>query len=243
MKPRLRIPGPVLWLVLAVAAFTAGVALFDWVLMPRLTHRGQDARVPDLGSLPQSQAEQVAGQAGFLLRVRMQQFDAALPRGCVLSQDPPPGVMGRRGRAIEVVLSLGEEKATIPPLGGQDFREAQVTLGGLGLTPGSVSRIYSDDVPADHVVASDPGPDSPIPQDRPVRLLLSLGPEPRRYLLPDWVGTPVREVSQELARAGLRSSLSGRDAALAGAVVSQSPPPGSLVRSGDLVTLGTGRGR
>ncbi|MBI5837125.1 MAG: PASTA domain-containing protein [Candidatus Eisenbacteria bacterium] len=241
MKMRWKIPGPVMVLALGVVAFAAGVAIFDWVVMPRLVHRGQDVRVPDLGSMSQQQAERAAREGGFALHVRSQQFDAAVPRGCVLSQDPPPGVTARRGRAVEVVVSLGEEKATIPPLRGQDFREAQVTLGRLGLQPGSVARVYSNDVPVDRVVATDPGPDAPIPQDRPVHLLMSLGPETPRFLAPDWVGSPVREVTAALQRAGVRYTLAGRDAAMAGAVTSQNPAPGSMVRAGDLVTLGTGR--
>jgi serine/threonine-protein kinase len=224
-----------------VAAFVVGVALFDWVVLPRVVHLGQDARVPDVGSMPQPQATQVAHQAGFELRVRTQQFDAAVPRDCVLSQDPPAGVVARRGRAIEVVLSLGEEKATIPPLTGQDFREAQVTLGRFGLQASSVARMYSEEVPADRALASDPGPDSPIPQDRPVHVLMSMGPEPRRYLMPNLVGSPVREATAALERAGVRCNLSGRDAALAGEVVTQSPAAGCLVSAGDLVVLGTGR--
>ena len=239
--PKIRIPATLVGLGLGVLAFVAGVALFDWVLLPRLVHRGQDTRVPDLGSMTQPQAAQAARQGGFEMRVRTQQFDAAVPRGCVLTQDPPAGVMARRGRIVEVVVSLGEEKSTIPPLRGQDFREAQVTLGRLGLQPGSVARVYSEDVPADRALASDPGPDAPIPQDRPVHVLMSLGPEPLRYLAPNWVGSRVREVTAALERAGIRYSLSGRDAALEGVVVSQNPPAGSQVCVGETVVLGTGR--
>jgi len=235
-----RIPAPLVWFVISIAAFTGGVLLFDFVVLPSLVHRG-DARVPDLTSRPMGEAEHLAGSRGLLLRTRAEQFDPSVPKGCVLNQDPPPGVVARRGSIVTVVVSLGEEKASIPPLRGQDFREVQLSLGRLGLEPGSIARTYSDDVPANEALASDPGPDSPIPQDKPVNVLMSLGPEPRRYLVPNWVGQRVRDVAEALTRAGLRHNLAGRDAALAGVVVSQSPAPGTLIRSGEQVQLGVSR--
>ena len=32
--------------------------------------------------------------------------------------------LGRRGRELSVVVSLGEEKASMPPLSGREFRDA-----------------------------------------------------------------------------------------------------------------------
>jgi serine/threonine-protein kinase len=215
------------------------VLLFDFVVLPGLVHRG-NSRVPDLSFMPLPQAEKAAGKSGLIIRTRSEQFDPSVPRGAILNQDPPSGVVARRGQVISVTVSLGEEKATIPPLRGQDFREAQVTLGRIGLEPGNVARVWSDDVPANRVLASDPGPDSPIPQDKPIHLLMSLGPEPKRYLVPNWVGQRVRDVVQELDRSGVPHNLMGRNAALSGAVVSQDPAPGSLLAGGQSVRLGAG---
>src|SRR5207244_7913307 len=126
---------------------------------------------------------------------------------------------------------------------GQDFREAQLSLGRLGLEPGSVARVYSDEVPANHVMGTDPGPESPIPQDRPVSVLMSQGSEPRQYLVPNWVGSRVREVVAALDAAGVRHNLSGHDPALNGVVLSQTPQPGETIRTGQQVTLGVGQSR
>lgn len=235
-----RIPGPVRWIATGTLAFVLGVLLFDFVVLPGLVHRG-DSRVPDLAFMALPQAEHAAGKAGLILRTRSEQFDPSVPRGSVLNQDPPAGVIARRGQTVAVVVSLGEEKATIPPLKGQDFREAQVSLGRIGLEPGSVARVWSDDVPANRVVASDPGPDSPIPQNKPINLLMSLGPAPRRFLVPNWTGQRVREVVKALEKAGVPHNLTGRDAALSGVVTSQSPAPGSMIRTGEPVHLGVGR--
>ena len=235
-----RVPGPIRWIAVGTVAFVAGIMLFDFVVLPGLVHRG-DSRVPDLTFMPLPQAEHAAGRSGLILRTRSEQFDPSVPRGSVLNQDPPAGVIARRGQVVAVVVSLGEEKATIPPLKGQDFREAQLSLGRIGLEPGSVARVWSDEVPANRVVASDPGPDSPIPQNKPINILMSLGAQPHRFLVPNWSGQRVREVVASLERAGVPHNLTGKDAALSGAVNSQSPPPGSMIRSGEPVHLGVGR--
>ena len=238
-----KLPQPVRWLIVGVAAFVAGVLLFDWLVMPSLVHQGQNVKVPDLAFMPLSQAEHVASAGGLLVRTSNEQFDPSVPRGAVLSQDPPAGVLTRRGHTIAVIVSLGEEKATIPPLKGQDYRGAQLTLGRLGLELGTVARAYSDDVPANRILGSDPGPDSPIPEDRPIQLLMSLGAPPRRYLVPSWVGQRTKDVAQGLDGAGIRYNLSGRDAGLYGVVTWQNPAAGSMIVVGENVTLGVGHGR
>jgi eukaryotic-like serine/threonine-protein kinase len=238
-----RVPRPILWAVVSLAAFTSGVMIFDWVVMPRLVHIGQNVRVPDLAYMPAAQAEHTAAKYGLLVRTVTEQFDPSVPRGAVLSQNPPAGVLTRRGKIVELVLSLGEEKATIPPLRGQDYRGAQLTLGRLGLEPGNVARVYSDDVPNNRILATDPAPDAPIPEDRPVQILMSLGNLPHSYLAPNWVGAHTRQAVAALERAGVRYNLSGRDAGLLGVVVWQSPTPGSQIGPGEAVTLGVGHGR
>jgi beta-lactam-binding protein with PASTA domain len=237
------IPRPVQWVGVGLVAFVAGVLLFDRLVLPSLVHQGQNVKVPDLAFMPLPQAEHAASAVGLLVRTTNEQFDATVPRGAILSQDPPAGILTRRGRAIGVVVSLGEEKATIPPLKGQDYRGAQLALGRLGLEMSGVARMYSDDVPANRILGTDPGPDSPIPEDRPVQMLMSLGPEPRRFLVPNWVGQRTKDVAMGLDAAGIRYNLSGRDAGLSGVVTWQNPSAGAMVTAEENVTLGVGHGR
>ncbi len=233
------IPMPVVWGALGLFAFVAGIYLFDFVILPRLVHQGQDARVPDVALMTLAQARAAAERAGLKLKVRTEQFDSSAPRGTILNQDPPPGVLARRGRDFEVVVSLGEEKASMPPLAGREFREAQLTLGRLNLAPGYIARTPSDVVPFNQVIASDPSADDPIPQDRPVHLLMSQGPRERRWVLPDYVGTSGPDAVARLMEGGVKAVLSAR--ATPNSVVTwMRPAAGSMVKAGEEVSLGLG---
>jgi hypothetical protein len=90
-KVRARIIAFVGTLVIGAIAFATGLVLFDEVVMPRWVHQGGDRPVPDLSNLNRQQAESVLARAGLKLSLSSERFDAAIPRGFVIAQDPVPG--------------------------------------------------------------------------------------------------------------------------------------------------------
>jgi len=111
-----------LLLVLAGAAFLTGMVVFNGLVMPQLIHGRGEARVPDLASLSEAQAEQALRATGLRLSRSGERFDPAVPRGLVLQQDPAPQTVVRAGRRVSVVLSLGEEFSSVPRLFGSPLQ-------------------------------------------------------------------------------------------------------------------------
>jgi serine/threonine-protein kinase len=226
---------------LAAAAFATGLAVFNGLLMPQLVHGRGEARVPDLASLSEAQAEQVLRPVGLKLSRAGERFDPATPRGLVLQQDPAPQTVVRTGRRVSVVVSLGEEFSSVPRLFGTSLRAARILIERSGLTVGSVTRAPSDEVGPDLVAGTDPPAETVLPRATPVSLLVSTGGASESYVMPDLLGRDLGVVRRQLEALGFRV-VSPAGPGARGMVLLQDPAPGIRVDRGTVVTLkGNGR--
>ena len=226
---------------LAVAAFATGLAVFNGLVMPQLVHGRGEARVPDLASLSESQAEQALRAVGLKLSRAGERFDPAVPRGLVLQQDPAPRTVVRPGRRVSVVLSLGQEFSSVPRLFGSSLRAARVLIERAGLTVGGITRAPSDEVGAELVAGTDPPAESVLPRSTPVSLLVSTGGAAESYVMPELLGRDLGAVRRQLEALGFRVVVAGGPGAR-GMVIFQDPAPGARVDRGTVIRLqGNGR--
>ncbi|MCC6350114.1 MAG: PASTA domain-containing protein [Candidatus Eisenbacteria bacterium] len=225
----------------ALLAFAVGLGIFNRVLMPRLIHSGGEVRVPDLQNLSMDQAEQALKASGLQLSRAGERFDPSVPRGFILAQDPDPDTPVRRNRRVLVTTSLGEEFSSVPELFGESRRGAQLLIDRAGLRVGGVTRAPSEDVGQDLVAGSDPPAETVLPRGTAISLLVSTGPGPEVYVMPDLVGREISGVRRQLEGLGFRV-LVPPAAASVGPIVSQSPPAGSRVTTDTQIVLqATGR--
>ena len=226
-------------LLVAVLAFATGLWAFNAVLMPRFVHGVGDVEVPEIENRPFEQGERAAAAVGLQLSRAGERFDARIPRGYVLAQDPPPGTTVRSGRRITVVLSLGEEFASVPSLRGESRRTAKLLLEGAGLALGSIDRAPDDALGEGLVAATDPPAQAVLPRGGSVALLESAGPLPESWVMPDLIGRDVANVQRQFETLGFRVRVADTTAAY-GAIVAQSPEPGARLGRGVMVRLATG---
>ncbi|HEY3216815.1 MAG TPA: PASTA domain-containing protein [Candidatus Eisenbacteria bacterium] len=231
------------WLMsgLAIAAFGTGLVVFNSLVMPRLIHGIGEVRVPDVRSLTLEQAEQALRPLDLQVSRAGERFDPAVPRGFVLSQDPAPGTAVRGRKRVSVVVSLGEEFSSVPELFGESQRSAEGLLRSAGLRLGVITRAPSEEVGEGLVAGSDPGPETVLPHDSPVSLLVSTGAGEESFVMPDLVGREVSSARRQLDALGFRV-LTTPGAGSIGTVVTQSPAPGSrITRTTTIQLQATGR--
>ncbi len=222
--------------LVAIAAFFTGLGLFNYVLMPRWVHFGHEVRVPDLANLNATQAERVLGQVGLRLSVRGEQYDAQVPKGFILWQDPPANDVVRHGRPVSVLVSLGEEYASLPVLYGESKRGASLLLSRSGLALGEIVEAYSDEVGPGLVVATEPGAQAVVARGTAVSLLVSRGSPADEYLMPDLRGRDLKSVRDDLEALGFTVQAVGEVGRLT-SIVEQVPLPGTRIRRGQILVL------
>lgn len=167
-------------------------------------------------------------------------FDTRLPADQIIHQDPAAGSEVKSGRLVRVVVSRGAQSLKVPEVVGQDARAANVTLSQKGLKAGRISHLFSDSAPKNQVLAQWPGAGEDSFPGQGVSLLVSAGPRPRQWLMPDLRGRTRTESDRILKFLGLEpSSITPRldEQAAPHTVLAQDPLPGARVSAGDGVSL------
>jgi serine/threonine-protein kinase len=229
----------VLWLALvaAVGSVTFGAAFW---LSVRSVARSTEVEVPDLAGLDLSAAQVQVEPAGLVLQVVDERHDPAVPSGRIIEQVPLPGSSVRRGRKVKLVLSRGDRVLVVPSLVGRPIRAVDIDLRQEGFVPGELARAPSSSAPAGTVLAQVPAPESPaVPQAR-IHRLVSDGPPPRTWVMPDLSGLSRADAERWIAMSGLRRGAVRRvrmERRASDAVVGQMPLAGYPLRSRDVVDL------
>lgn len=223
-------------LLLSAIALLGGFLVVNLVLMPSFTRQGSEVAVPEVTGLSEREAERVLASEDLRLSKISEQWSADVPRGFVAAQDPAAGGLVKRGRRISVIVSLGAQGTSVPVLDGTSERQAGILLESAGLRRGKTARVYTDDIGKDLVIASDPPGETLVEQETVVDLLVSLGPPPRDFVLPDLSGRRASEVARGLRDEGFMVLL--REGAGGGDVVAgQDPAPGHRIAQRDSVVL------
>lgn len=222
-----------------VAAFLTGLALFHLGMLA-FVRSGSEGRVPDLVGLELDAARSRLEALDFVGAVEREEHSAEFGEGRVLEQRPTAGAVLRKGRKVWLTVSLGVRRAVVPNVAGLSYRQADIALGEEGFAKGTTIRLPHPDVPRGAVVAQDPPAGSAGVEGASVDLLVSLGPAPEVFVMPDLAGRPARDVEILLeshgVHVGTRTVMIDRSV-LPSTVLEHDPPPGSRVETGGEVDL------
>jgi serine/threonine-protein kinase len=199
--------------LLLLSGALAGTYFLFAAASMRIALRALEVKVPNLASLPVSDATARLDELGLTVKLdEGRRFDPRIPAGRVASQDPPPNATARRGRSVRLWVSSGQKLDIVPRLIGDSERSAELRLQQDGLLLAGVAEIRSSAYGAGTVVAQDPAPDS---QASKVSLLVNLGERATVYVMPDLIGVSGDEAAASLRSKGFRV-----------AVVAEQPYPG-----------------
>ncbi len=226
-----RVRGAVpLGVALVLAFASVGLLGFSSTLNPidALLGRGAVVSVPDLIEAPRPRAEADVVDAGLVAKVT-EAFSLSAPRGTVVEQDPTPGTRVREGTTVELVVSKGANRVTMPDAVGTAFRAVARPFEAAEI-PVDVERVPSERVAAGIVMEQSPGPGIQVTGLDKVAFVVSSGAADRP--VPDVVGRSLDAASFELGQAGLtlgEVALADDPTVPVGAVVSADPSPGTDV--------------
>jgi serine/threonine-protein kinase len=202
--------------------------------------------VPNVVGKDFEEAFDILSSHGLRIK-KMSKPSEVVPDGYVIKQNPSPGRKVRKGRRITLIVSEGKVYVLVPDVKGMPFSLARNALHHAGegaLRVGYIAHVYSEDVKEGVVIAQSPSGMMRVPKGTRVSLLLSLGPWPREFEMPDLKGMEVEEALKKVERAGLivRRIDETESYLLKRIVITQNPPPGYIVEEGNLVSLRVSKG-
>ncbi len=237
------------------------VALISALTAMQLAIHGREVAIPKLVGMSPLEAERAGAASGLQVVIERQFYSPDIPEGKIMTQLPPPGTKVRRGWSVRVAQSLGPQRVAIPDVTGGSERVAELNLRRRGLSLSSIAHINLPDAPLDQVISQSPpanasGVAAPI-----ISLLVSDGPDPSTYVMPNLTGQPLGSATLALQDAGIKlgkvtvlppasaspqpgepqaaptapSPLSEPSAA--SMIVTQTPPPGQKIAAGSAVSF------
>jgi eukaryotic-like serine/threonine-protein kinase len=246
-------------LLLALVLMT--VALISALTAMQLAIHGREVAIPKLVGMSPLEAERAGAALGLQVAVERQFYSADIPEGKIMTQVPPPGTKVRRGWAIRLAQSLGPQRVAIPDVTGGSERVAELNIRRRGLSLGSVARVNLPDAPLDQVISQSPPAKASGVSAPKISLLVSDGPEPPTYLMPNLTGQPLGSATLALQDAGIKvgkvsvvppasiTSQQGEPQAVpvapspvsepsaASMIVAQNPAPGQKIVAGSAVNF------
>jgi len=242
-------------LLLALVLMT--VALISALTAMHLAVHGREVAIPKLVGMSPFEAERVGASSGLQVAIERQFYSPNIPEGKIMTQMPPPGTKVRRGWSIRVAQSLGPQRVTIPDVTGGSERVAELNIRRRGLSLGSVAHVSLPDAPLDQVISQSPPANASGVSAPKINLLVSDGPEPPTYVMPNLTGQPLGSAMLALQDAGvkagkisvLRPPLPGEpqaapvapsavsEASAASMIVTQTPAPGQKITAGSAVNF------
>jgi serine/threonine-protein kinase len=226
--------------VVGGGALVAVVFAFSFFTAMRVEMRSTQVEVPDLSGMSLDTAAQTAAPLDLVIQVVDQRHDPRVPSGRVMEQMPTPGSNVRRGRKMKLILSLGGKVLSVPDLVGHASRAVAIELRQEGFVPGDEARVSSYEFARGKVLAQVPAAAAAVVPSSRVHRLVSDGPPPSTWVMPDLTGKTRFEAERWISLCGFRRGVVSRAqtaGATPGIVVAQLPQAGYPIRSKDIVEL------
>ncbi|UCD05323.1 MAG: PASTA domain-containing protein [candidate division WOR-3 bacterium] len=218
------------------AFFIVGILLANFLIMPLLVGRGEVVVVPNVCNVSLDEAIEELKSAELEGVVVERRFDRIIEEGNVIIQEPLPDARVKKGRIINLTVSLGAETVSVPDLSGVNYEQGASIIRKIGLVVGKVDSVFSDSVETGKIIETIPEADAVVKKGDDIRVVLSKGLIKR---MPNVVGQQLSRAQVILERIGLVigkiEEVQGSGGK--GTIIVQNPEPERIVESGDTVTL------
>src|SRR5208283_1237434 len=234
--------------VVLLALVLMTIALISALTAMQFAIHGREVAIPKLVGMAPLDAERTAAASGLQLTVERQFYSPDVPEGKIMTQVPPSGAKVRRGWTVRVAQSLGPQRVAIPDLTNGSERAAELNIRRRGFAVGFIAQLNLPDVPQERVASQNPSANASGVAAPKIDLLVSLGPEPAAYVMPNLTGQPLGSATLALQDAGMRigkvtmqtgtpgeqqaAPSAASEPSAASMIVEQVPAPGQKVVAG-----------
>ncbi|MFH2070441.1 MAG: PASTA domain-containing protein [Elusimicrobiota bacterium] len=201
--------------------------------------------VPNLKGVILSEAKQILENRGFITVVSGEKYNDEIPAGSVTGQSPIAGLILPEKSKIEIIISKGKEKVSVPVLFSLSKEEATAQLTSLGLSVGDVSSEKSAGVPKGRVISCIPATGTEVEKGTVIDITVSAGAPVKRAVIvkvsvPNLWGKTLPEAQALLDSRGLKLGRISRTTSIDhdfDIILRQKPAAGSSVPKGSSVEV------
>jgi serine/threonine-protein kinase len=209
-----------------------------WVLIGP----GASVKFPSVVGATTEQANSTLTALGLMTVIVEERFDEDIAKGRVISTDPFAGDSIAPGGTVNLVVSKGAERYTIPSLLKLTPEAAVNLLAKSPLKVGEITEVFNAKIPKGFVISSNPAPGTRVKRETLVDLVVSKGIE--TFDLASYVGTNGEQALTELTAAGFNVTTTYvfDEKAMPGEVISQNPAGEAPLPKGAAVEIFVSKG-
>jgi len=210
--------------IIALAlAVSVGVTGWWIVLGP-----GAKVAVPSVIGASVDKANSLLTPLGLKSEVIERVYSEEDPEGLIIAQNPVGGDKTEPNGTVNLTVSKGPERYTVPQLVGLTPEAAVNAIAKLPLVTGTITEVFNSEIPKGFVISADPEPGTKVRRDAVIKLLVSKGIE--TFELLSYVGKIGEEALTELSEAGFDVTVTYAfdEKIIPGGVISQNPADGEL---------------
>ncbi|MFJ9563431.1 Stk1 family PASTA domain-containing Ser/Thr kinase [Streptomyces fuscichromogenes] len=187
-------------------------------------------------------AQKMAVNSGLKLGTPTKKACDNAPKGSVCSQDPKPNTDVKKGDTIDLVVSTGAPKVTVPDVQGLTFDKAEEQLTAKGFKVEQKTKVSEQT--AGVVIGQDPAGDTEREKGSTITLTVAKAEE--KSTVPDVSGKSCDDAKAQMTANNLTGNcteVETDDSSLVGKVVSTDPQAGSQVTKGSTVNIQIGKAK
>ena len=198
-------------------------------------------KVPSLTGKSLTKAKALAKKAKLKLVVSGKVYDSAAP-DTVVSQVPAPAEELAVQSTINVQVSRGPRRYTVPGVVNRTLDQATYALARADLEVGNITREYSSRAESGLVISQSPASGAQVAKNTPIDMVVSQGPAPIH--VPDLQGKTEAEAAAALSQLGLSLTKTEEfsDSVTAGNVIRSAPSAGVTIEKGAAVSVVISKG-
>ena len=223
-----------------VIAIFAVFGLSAFFTLTYIIKREETIVVPNLIGKEVVSTLKILTDIGLNTKVKSSEYSPDIPVDHVIFQDPKPGAKIREGRDIRIIISKGAKTVLMPNLQGLSILQARIILEENDLCQSELSRIFSQEIKRDDIIAQTPNPGAMIRRGECANLLVSVGLRAKTYQMPDLQSLSIEDaiflIEQNNLSLGKITSKFYKEKPK-NIVIEQEPLPGHRVIEGNIVNL------
>jgi len=221
-------------LILAIALGTTG-----WYI---LVGPGSRVVVPSIVGGTLADANTALIPLGLTSLVVEKRFDEDIKVGKIISSNPQSGGRIAVGKSVKLIISKGPERYVIPNVRGLTPEAALEQIIKLNLKSGTLTQIFSRQMPNGFVVLTTPAIGQSVKRDTAVDIVVSKGIE--TIQLDSYIGKSGEQGLNELTDLGFNvdPTYEFSESVLVGGVISQLPAGGAPAMKGSKILLVISKG-
>lgn len=173
-------------LLFLIFILIAGISAF--LSLTLIVEGEEEVVVPDLIGKDAVSVLEILTELELNVKFMGSEHHSDIPKNHVVYQYPESGKKVKKDRDVRIIISKGSAIVLMPDLRGIPLYEACIFLEENGLCHARESLAYDSVIQKDEVIAQSPSPGLIVKHGECVNLLVSAGPRPEAYKMPDLEG-------------------------------------------------------